>query len=144
MTDYDMLMLSFSSDVSLAGISLGWIGRDSDMSVLGYTAGSFAGFDNSATYDELLETGWSLAGQYANVSKTAINADKLFASTWLIGAYNPAFSNVGLSLYNDQFKVDGIRITTVDEVADVPEPATVMLFGLGLAVLGLRRLTNRS
>lgn len=143
-TDYDMLMLSFSSDVSLAGISLGWTGLDSDMSVLGYTAGSFGGFTTSTTYDDLLETGWSLAGQYADVSKTAVNADKLFASTWLIGAYNPAFSNVGLSLYNDQFKVDGIRVTTVDQAADVPEPATFMLFGLGLAALGLRRIAKRS
>ncbi|GAA3963932.1 exosortase-dependent surface protein XDP1 [Allohahella marinimesophila] len=144
--DYDMLLLSFSSEVSLSGISLGWIGTDSDMSVLGFNGGQFSGFSSADTYSDLGASGWSLVGQYANVSNTAINAQNFVASTWLIGAYNPAFGSAGFSTGNDQFKIDGLQVTVADtgeEPNPVPVSGTLALFSIGMAALGMRRLFGR-
>jgi hypothetical protein len=143
--DYDMLLLSFSSDVSLSGISLGWIGKDSDMSVLGFGGGSFAGFGHNDTYSGLGASGWSLVGQYANVSNTAVNALNFVSSTWLIGAYNPAFGNAGFSTGNDQFKINGLRVSlpqSGEEPNPVPVSGTLALFSLAMAGLGMRRLAS--
>src|SRR5690606_15933432 len=121
---YDMLLLSFSSDVSLSGVSLGWIGKDSDMTVLGYNGGLFSGFDHSDSFDDLNGAGWSLVGQYADVSNTALNAQNFVSSTWLIGAYNPAFGSAGFSIGNDQFKIDGLQVTVAD-AGEEPAPVPV-------------------
>ena len=141
--DYDMLLLSFSSEVSLTGISLGWIGKDSDMTVLGFGGSQFAGLNSNISYSDLGASGWSLVGQYADVSKSSVNAQNFVSSTWLIGAYNPAFGNAGFSVGNDQFKIDGLRVSLIETGGEEPNPVpvsgTLALLGIGLAALGFRQ-----
>lgn len=145
--DYDMLLLSFSTDVSLSGISLGWIGRDSDMSVLGFGGDQFSGFNRGDKYSDLGNAGWSLVGQYANVGSSTVNTQNFVSSTWLIGAYNPAFGDAGFSTGNDQFKIDGLQVSLADtgeEPNPVPVSGTLALLGLALAGLGMRRFHGRA
>jgi hypothetical protein len=89
-----MLLLSFSSAVNLKAVNIGWVGSDSDISVLAYTPGAAnpqAPSLSGNTWSGVTAAGWSVIGNYSNpgTGSESINATGRFSSYWLIGAFNP-------------------------------------------------------
>jgi hypothetical protein len=176
----DMILLTFSQQVRLTSMSIGWSQTDSDMTVLAYGASTTGvggatsvttvrnNLDgngvsaNAKTYSQLTSSGWSLIGDYDNVSAVAsggsisgtksINGGNLYSSAWLIGAYNPLSGTT----YNGS---DFVKLLSVVGCAygdtassgcippppnQPPEPGSLALFGLAMAgIVTLRRRQKR-
>ena len=154
---YDMLLLGFNNSVKLTQVQAGFVGTDSDITVMAYTAGNAAAAAASMagkTWTALATTaGWVAIGNYfdGGTSVQSINAAGVFSSAWLIGAYNPLVNPTGTLASSDSI-VGGIRTpTTFDYVklqsvtgcisgapgcvlsgAGAPEPGSLALFGLAL------------
>lgn len=150
-TNRESLLLSFGSKVNLSWIDIGWggsgYGTDSDISVLAYT-GTGTPTLNGSTYGSLLGHGWSLVGNYRDltVSTSSTNPSlnlgtTISSSYWLIGAYNQVFGGS----WNDCF--DAVKIYSVGGTTSsgggghgVPEPSGLVLLGIGvLAMVNSRR-----
>ncbi|WP_189421361.1 exosortase-dependent surface protein XDP1 [Cellvibrio zantedeschiae] len=136
---FDMVMLSFSSLVTLNSIDLGWISNDSDVSILAFngTPGQLSPAGKS--WESLLGNGWQSAGNYYNVgsSPKTVNPLNITSQYWLIGAYNPLLDSITKDTNTDYFKLQGIKVT---KVVKVPEPSALVLLGLGLlSLVAVRR-----
>ena len=170
----DAILFNFGADkVKLTSLTIGWNGtdnatgtyNDSDLSVFAWTG---AGAPTTGTVSasnanlststlamnsgnsNLLNSGWTLIGNYADVGGNAGNTQALGGSTyssyWLVSAYNTNYGNVnantacissctGLSDFNDQFK-----FLAVSADYKVPEPSGFALLALALlAMLATRR-----
>ncbi|AZZ92684.1 PEP-CTERM sorting domain-containing protein [Hahella sp. KA22] len=141
--DFDMIMLSFSEAVSLSSFQNGWYAYDSDVSLLAYTGGAPSYNLNDKDWEGLLSDGWSVAGNYSNtMTKETATSTDLVSKFWLIGAYNPAFGELGelCNELNDHFKLKMLTIDTVE----CPEPTALGLFGLSLAGLFAARRRKAS
>ena len=156
---YDMLLLGFNNSVKLTQVQAGFVGTDSDITVMAYTAGNAAAAAASMvgkTWTQLATTsGWVAIGNYfdGGTSVQTINAAGVFSSAWLIGAYNPLVNPTGTLAGSDSIEAGtGIRtVTTFDYVklqsvtgcisgapgcvssgGGAPEPGSLALFGLAL------------
>jgi hypothetical protein len=146
--DYDMLLLSFSSAVTLNSIDLGWIydndNQRSDVSILAGTNALVAG----TSWASLLTApnGWQSAGNYNNVglSQKTVNGSAISAMYWLIGAYNPNIA-IDVNIANNDNKYEAFKLekVSVTQTVKVPEPSAVLLFGLGLLGLVVARRRTR-
>lgn len=147
---YESILYSFSQAISLSEVSIGWSSNDSDITVLAYTGGAFNVTTDLAglKYNELASNGWTLVGNYANLSssgnKASINPGNISSSYWLIGAANPLVTGGINDLKNDYIKLAALagKITTQHTPPNgngVPEPGTLALFGLGALLLARAR-----
>ena len=154
----DLVLLDFGSKkVDLDSVTIGWKGNstggntssnpaDADISVFRYTGSSLtlpAVSGLLATGAGLLDGGWTLVGNYADlVTGTAknVNTSNATSSWWLVSAYNSNFgttgesSTSGLTGGNDYFKVLSVA-GAYSSTSKVPEPGSLALFGLGLVGL---------
>lgn len=148
--DFDMLLLSFDTAVTLKSIDLGWISGDSDMSFMAFNGGG--AFNSNSLlgkkWEMLIGNGWQSAGNYYNVdygNSGNVNLSNITSQYWLVGAYNPALggftgSNRNTTGKTDYFKVKGV---VVDEpVIKVAEPRTLVLMLMGfIGLVAARRRT---
>lgn len=130
---YDMALLSFASSVKLTDLKLGWMSGDSDVTVMAYT-GVGAPTLIGKTYNQLVGLGWASIGNYSDLGTAtakAINAGGVYSSYWLIGAYNPLANPGGGAVTGSSS--DYVKLASVSGVTQqVPEPASLALFGLAL------------
>ena len=148
--DYDMLLLAFDDAVSLDAISIGWMKKDSDVSILAYTGTE--PFDNGlgslSKWEEVLDNGWSgEPGAAADIPLNTyvdVNDGNIVSQYWLIGAFNESLNDGGVDLDegNDFFKLSGVSIAHA--IAEVPLPASVLFFGVGLFAFGCLRRNKHS
>ncbi|VEL97714.1 hypothetical protein ALT761_02725 [Alteromonas sp. 76-1] len=148
--DFDFVLFSFDSDVTLDSIDFGWAnnnGTDQQVSIaalddsqLGLLQGE------SSSWSEII-TG-AVSGSF-NITKTgsySYTTGELelvdTAKYWLVGAYNTVFGSIdGASMYNDGFKITSIDFTegTPPPVAEVHEPGVFGLMLMSFAILVWRR-----
>lgn len=152
----DVVRLSFTEEVTLTGLGVGWVGSDTDLSVLAWTGTGTPGDVNSKTLtgvaatSTLLSSGWTLVGNYADLgvgsnAKTTTISSSLYSSYWLVSAYNTAFGGTGLDSGNDFFKLLAVAGSTCSSTVSngicggggtsngVPEPGSLALMGVALA-----------
>lgn len=151
---YEMVLLSFSgAAVNLTSVNFGWIGTDSDYTVMAFqgTAGnqSLAG----KTWNTL-DSGWKLIGNYSDATlneNRSLNSGGnssagVYSSFWLIGAYNP-LTGVAQTSGFDYLKLSAVTGCVSGAAGclqinqqSVPEPGSLALFAIGmLGVIRLRK-----
>jgi len=155
----DLLLMKFDSSIALQQFKLGWYSTDSDITVLAYTGnGDAVASLTSSTEDNLLSSGWSLVGNFADNGYNTINfnggSGAISSSYWIVSAFSKfGNSTPGWSDANDYVKlqmVAGNFTCTNSNSPDcspggggggqVSEPGSVALAGLALAgVFGVRR-----
>lgn len=127
--DYDFILLSFDSAVTLTGASFSWLydSRDSQVSVaaLSNTSKLTSGVN---TWSHIIEDALTSASfDIESCEYLDHRADFTFtesAQYWLVGAYNTVFGNIGGEFNNDAFKLANIGFS-VTETAGTPDPTKV-------------------
>ncbi|WP_404355536.1 exosortase-dependent surface protein XDP1 [Methylotuvimicrobium sp. KM1] len=153
----DVALFSFSENVTLQSISIGWKYYDADISVLAYTGAGAPSSLLGKSAAGLLSSGWTLIGHYADLvtnTAKAINEAAVSSSYWLISAYNSALGSAPsgnspggyLGMSNDYFKVVNLKGTTPPSTGNtqsVPEPSTILMLTLGLIFFWKTALKSR-
>ncbi|MCH2057527.1 MAG: PEP-CTERM sorting domain-containing protein [Thalassotalea sp.] len=150
--DYDFILLSFDSAVTLTGASFSWLydSRDSQVSVaaLSNTSKLTSGVN---TWSHIVEDALTSASfDIESCEYLDHRADFTFtesAQYWLVGAYNTVFGNIGGEFNNDAFKLANIGFS-VTETAGTPDPTKVsepgtigLLMACSLFVMWRRKKT---
>lgn len=148
---YDFVLLSFSEEVELAGISVAYANTDSDISIAAFNNNPFNGGSPMERWNEISSyavasssfsnVGSSPANHYYSLN-TGSNLNKstsgVASKYWMIGAYNQYFGN-GLTSGDDYLKFSGLTTTTTRPTTEVSEPVTLSLFAMALVMLAGRR-----
>jgi hypothetical protein len=124
-TDYDMVLLSFSEEVSLAGATFSYVDGYASKNQVTVAGLSDTGLgqltSGSATWGDIAATvGGSLKNSFQIGSDNGTYySDFTFTETskyWLVGAYNTAFGFVdGFGQNNDGFKLSSIGFNKIEE-----------------------------
>lgn len=150
--DFDMVLLSFDTAVTLANASMSYVNRygsgssQKDITVAGLN--DISVFQNNGTFSwNSLAQGTSVlkasVGHYGVSSKVSTFSTNLQAAKyWLVGAYNTAFDSNNTQSADFGFKLSSIKFTVEGKgtpSTDVSEPGMLALMGLGLGMLAWRR-----
>ncbi|WP_394221048.1 exosortase-dependent surface protein XDP1 [Alteromonas gracilis] len=148
--DYDFVLLSFDSAVTLTGASFSWLysNKDSQVSVaaLGDTSTLTSGVN---TWSDIVADALTSASfDIENCEYLDHRADFTFtesAQYWLVGAYNSVFGNVGGRVGNDAFKLANIGFNVTEPTGtpsptEVSEPGTIgLIMACSLFVMWRRK-----
>lgn len=148
--DYDMVLVSFDTDVALNEVGIGWTNSYyTDFSVLAF-AGNGGPQLSGNTWRNVAGSGnWAQIGNYTATGSGyyAVNSGNTTSKYWLIGAYNSAFNNPHeqyncVDVGNDAFKLVGLsgKASYADNPPDkVSAPAGIGVLAMGLGFIALRR-----
>ena len=148
--DYDFVLLSFDSAVTLTGASFSWLysGSDSQVSVaaLSNTSKLTSGVN---TWSDIVANALTSASfDIENCEYLDHRADFTFtesAQYWLVGAYNTVFGNIGGHVGNDAFKLANVGFSVTESAGtptptEVSEPGTIgLLMACSLLVMWRRK-----
>jgi hypothetical protein len=148
--DYDFVLLSFDSAVTLTGASFSWLysGSDSQVSVaaLSNTSKLTSGVN---TWSDIVEDALTSASfDIENCEYLDHRADFTFtesAQYWLVGAYNTVFGKIDGRVGNDAFKLANIGFSVTEttgtpDTTEVSEPGTIgLLMACSLFVMWRRK-----
>ena len=150
-TDYDFLLFSFDSDVTLTGASFGWAENkyNTQVSVAGLSDIS-ALTSGSSTWKDVLQqsvTAGSFDVTYCDPGYTSAFNFTSSAQYWLVGAYNTVFGDIGGTLRDDAFKLSALGFNRSDSAGPGPstqvsEPTTLGLLVAGGLFAGWRKQRN--
>lgn len=148
--DYDMFLIEFSEEVNLLGASFSWIREKNNTQV---TVAALSdntllnrGWDQVSS-NQTISSGYadvqSSSGYYSSFTETEANVDGTFSQFWLVGALNSIFGgNISLE-GNDALKLSGVSFSVnqgkASSVVSVPEPSTIIMFGLALFGFAIKR-----
>ena len=155
------ILLEFAQPVELTSLVTSW--RENSLNGNNWARFTVAGFDNNNAFTDSGTKQWlDIAteaavktaywnGAWNNGTTNFADASYLPASnthlaqgiaktTWLIGAYNASFNPTPSETSGwDKLKFSSLTTSFNSAVTDVPAPATLALFGLGLLLLMRRR-----
>lgn len=149
--DYDFILLSFDSAVTLTGASFSWLHSSSDSQVsvaaLGNTAKLTSGVN---TWSDIVADALTSASfDIESCEYLDHRADFTFtesAQYWLVGAYNTVFGKtIDGSIGNDAFKLANIGFSISEtagtpDTTEVSEPGTIgLLMACSLFVMWRRK-----
>ena len=149
--DYDFVLLSFDSAVTLTGASFSWLHSSSDSQVsvaaLGNTAKLTSGVN---TWSDIVADALTSASfDIESCEYLDDRADFTFtesAQYWLVGAYNTVFGKtIDGSIGNDAFKLANIGFSISEtagtpDTTEVSEPGTIgLLMACSLFVMWRRK-----
>ncbi|MDY6976092.1 MAG: exosortase-dependent surface protein XDP1 [Pseudomonadota bacterium] len=145
--DFDMLLLSFDTAVSLTGASFSWAEESSkskDITVAGLKDNSLSLFSGSNTWADIAGNAISTAIGHYDISNYQSSFTKLTtAKYWLIGAYNTFFDTSSSNFEGVGFKLSSVTASLNTEVdtppTEVSEPGALALMSLGLGLVLYRR-----
>ncbi|QGX62413.1 exosortase-dependent surface protein XDP1 [Alteromonas mediterranea] len=153
--DFDMVLLSFSTDVTLTDASFSWVkdydntNSNKEVTVVGLDDVSLFSSGQDFTWADVAETTISSAVGHYGVSNTKVGnsfvsefTNLTSAQYWLVGAYNTFFDNSTTS-NNFGFKLSSLGIELASEETTPPtqvsEPGALALMSLGLGLVLYRR-----
>ncbi|KXJ61867.1 MAG: hypothetical protein AXW14_17785 [Alteromonas sp. Nap_26] len=150
--DYDFVLLSFDSAVTLTGASFSWLynSKDSQVSVaaLSNTAKLTSGVN---TWSDIVEDALTSASfDIESCEYLDHRADFTFtesAQYWLVGAYNTVFGKIDGKVGNDAFKLANVGFSVTEtsgtpDTTEVSEPGTIgLLMACSLFVMWRRKKT---
>ena len=151
--DYDFILFSFSSAVTLTNIDFGWAptqegSQEVSVAALG-TSGLNALTGQQSTWSNIIADALSSSYSLTHIGNNQHTTDLNFTETaryWLVGAYNTVFGSVtGGSTFNDRYKISGINFTKPsvldpdDNSTPVNAPGTLAIMCLSLFIFALKR-----
>jgi hypothetical protein len=146
--DFDVLMFTFSSDVWLDGLDIGWAYEDygtnssspnADITNIAFTGNGSSNISGNTWLSISTSKVWILVQSSSNIPQDHYHTltNQVKSTSFLIGAHNPLFGN-DWSSSNDDFKLADITTKTSSPKppTDIPESATFATLLLGL--IGIR------
>ena len=147
--DYDFILLSFDSAITLTGASFSWLHSSSDSQVsvaaLGNTAKLTSGVN---TWGDIVADALTSASfDIESCEYLDHRADFTFtesAQYWLVGAYNTVFGETDGRIGNDAFKLANVGFSISEtagtpDTTEVSEPASIGLLMASSLFVMLRR-----
>jgi len=142
--DYDVFLLEFEEEVNLSKATYGFTVNDvsdTQVSVAALNTNNLLGDTwSNIEANKTIESGWSqiTSGYYTDFATDGTsNVSNESSKYWLIGALNTVFGGIANDVGDDGFKLSGITFSTEGTnpgsvTVTVPEPTSIMMFGLAL------------
>jgi hypothetical protein len=154
--DYDMFLIEFSEAVNLSSATYAWnidgtsnnqvtVAALNDENLLGENWLDVANNQTIASGYSQMEDISATSGYYVNEATRHLsnfdensesNTSGVYSNFWLIGALNTVFGGDESLEGDDGFKISGVSFstdsTTTPPATTVPEPTSIMMFGLAL------------
>lgn len=147
--DFDFVLFTFDSDVTLDGLDFGWVnnnGNDQQLSVAALGDSQLGLLEGEqSSWSQIIAGAVSESFNITNKSVTTGIDSSIASQYWLVGAYNTVFGSVnGASMYNDGFKITSIYFTEntstpPDSTTAVHEPGVFSLMLISIGILAWRR-----
>ncbi|MDO6566145.1 PEP-CTERM sorting domain-containing protein [Alteromonas sp. 1_MG-2023] len=147
--DFDFVLFTFDSDVTLDGLDFGWVnnnGNDQQLSVAALGDSQLGLLEGEqSSWAQIIAGAVSESFNIANNSVTTGIDSSIASQYWLVGAYNTVFGSVnGASMYNDGFKITSVYFTENTSTPPgaptaVHEPGLLGLMLMSIGILAWRR-----
>ena len=144
--DYDFFLIDFTSSVNLTGASFGYLTSGNlGVSYAALDESKFNGSLAGLTWQQIVSNQYSSGSSSSAITRSANNTgyfinDDIGSSSryWLVGAFNSVFGSVDTTIDAGGFKLASLSYTQ-RAAREVSEPGILLIFGLALVTLFVRR-----